>query len=116
MKKPTWQYFSLGEYQQRLDALRARMQQKGVDVMLVHSPENLYYLSGYQTPGYYWYQTLVVPLEKEPVFITRLLEESNVQHLSWVEESRPYSDSHATRYTTAGMGQILYQPPAQRGI
>ena len=93
MKKPTWQYFSLEEYQQRLDALRARMQQKGVDVMLVHSPENLYYLSGYQTPGYHWYQTLVVPLEKEPVFITRLLEESNVQHLSWVEESRPYGDS-----------------------
>jgi Xaa-Pro dipeptidase len=69
------------------------MQQKGMDVMLIHTPENLYYLSGYQTPGYYWYQTLVVPLDREPVFITRLLEESNVQHLSWVEDSRPYGDS-----------------------
>ena len=49
-------------------------------------------LSGNQTPRYYRYQTLVVPLEKEPVFITRLLEESNVQHLSWVEESRPCGD------------------------
>ena len=93
MKTPTWQYFPLDEYQRRLDALRRRMEQKGVDVTLVHTPENLYYLTGYQTPGYYWYQTLVVPLDREPVFITRLLEDSNVQHLSWVEESRPYGDS-----------------------
>jgi len=93
MKKPTWQYFSLEEYQQRLDALRGRMQQKGVDVMLVHTPENLYYMTGYQTPGYYWYQTLVVPMDKEPVFVTRLLEDSNAEHLTWVEERRPYGDS-----------------------
>ncbi|MFQ5873271.1 MAG: M24 family metallopeptidase, partial [Dehalococcoidia bacterium] len=93
MKKSTWWYFSLEEYQQRLDALRGRMQEKGVDVMLIHTPENLYYMSGYQTPGYYWYQTLVVSLDREPVFITRLLEDSNVQHLTWVEESRPYGDS-----------------------
>ena len=93
MKKPTWQYFSLEEYQQRLDVLRRRMEQKGLDAVLVHSPENLYYLSGHQTPGYYWYQVLIVPLDREPVFITRLLEESNVHHLSWVEESRPYGDS-----------------------
>ena len=51
MKKPTWQYFSLEEYQQRLGALRARMQQRGVDVMLVHSPENLYYFERQPDPA-----------------------------------------------------------------
>ena len=93
MKAPTWQYFSLDEYQGRLDGLRRRMLDGGVDVMLVHTPENLFYLTGYQTPGYYWYQTLVVPLEREPIFITRLIENTNVIHLSCVEESRPYGDS-----------------------
>ena len=93
MKTPTWQYFSLDEYRGRMDALRRRMEAKGVDIMLAHTPENLYYLTGYQTPGYYWYQTLVVPLDREPIFITRLLEDASVQHLSWVEESRPYGDS-----------------------
>ena len=34
-----------------MDALRLRMEQKGVDVLLVHTPENLYYLTGYQTPA-----------------------------------------------------------------
>ena len=93
MKNATWQYFTLEEYQGRLDALRARMEAKGVDCMMVHTPENLYYLTGYQTPGYYWYQTLIVTMDREPVFITRLLENSNVEHLSWVEDSRPYGDS-----------------------
>ncbi len=40
--------------------------------MLIHTPENLYYMTGYQTPGYYWYQTLVVPMDREPVYVTRL--------------------------------------------
>ena len=93
MKKATWQYFTLEEYQQRLDALRGRMKEKGVDVMLIHTPENLCYMTGYQTPGYYWYQTLVVPMDREPVFVTRLLEDSNAEHLTWVEERRPYGDS-----------------------
>ena len=92
MRAPRFQYFSLEEYRERLDALRRRMEGAGADVLLVTSPENLYYLSGYQTPGYYWYQTLIVPLEREPVFVVRMNEASNVEPLSWVEDCRPYED------------------------
>ena len=92
MRAPRFQYFSLEEYRERLDALRRRMEGAGADVLLVTSPENLYYLSGYQTPGYYWYQTLIVPLEREPVFVVRMNEASNVGPLSWVEDCRPYED------------------------
>ena len=92
MKKPNWQYFELEEYQQRLDALRGRMEGLGVDAVLVNTPENLYYLSGYQTPGYYWWQTLVVPMDREPVSITRRVEDSNMRELGWVEDRRPYED------------------------
>ena len=62
MKKPIYLHFTLEEYQRRLDALRSRMEHKGVDAMLVTTPENLYYLTGQQTPGYYWFQTLIVPM------------------------------------------------------
>ena len=92
MKKPNWQYFELEEYQRRLDALRGRMEGLGVDAVLVNTPENLYYLSGYQTPGYYWWQTLVVPMDREPVSITRRVEDSNMRELGWVEDRRPYED------------------------
>ena len=92
MRSPKYQFFTLEEYQGRLDALRRRMEERGIDVLLVNSPENLYYLSGYQTPGYYWYQTLIITMDREPVFITRLNEESNIAPQSWVEDSRPYED------------------------
>ena len=92
MRKPKYQFFSLEEYAGRLDALRRRMAERGADVILVTSPENLYYLSGYQTPGYYWFQTLVVPLEGEPVFIARLNESSNIEPFAIIEDSRPYED------------------------
>ena len=92
MRTPKWQYFTLEEYRGRLDALRRRMEERGIDVLLVNSPENLYYLSGYQTPGYYWYQTLIVGLDREPTLVTRLNEASNIEPLSWVEDSRPYED------------------------
>ena len=92
MKKPIYLHFTLEEYQRRLDALRSRMEHKGVDAMLVTTPENLYYLTGQQTPGYYWFQTLIVPMDREPVFITRRIEDDAVQQMSWVEDSRPYED------------------------
>ena len=30
----------------------------GIDALVLHGPENIYYLSGYQTPGYYFYLAL----------------------------------------------------------
>ena len=110
MRKPKYQFFSLEEYQRRLEALRSRMERKGVDGMLVTIPENLYYLTGYETPGYYWFQTLVVPMDREPVFITRLGEATNVEPLSWVEDSRPYDDTQdwiaKTKDTLADLGLV----------
>ena len=92
MKQPKYQYFTLEEYQQRLDALRSGMAQKGVDAMLVTTPENLCYISGYQTPGQFFYGALIVSMDREPVFVPRGGENGNVEFLSWVEDSRPYMD------------------------
>lgn len=85
--------FSLEEYQRRLNALRERMAQRQIDVVMINDPSNLLYLTGYQTTGYSYFQALVVPLEKEPFMVTRLLEETNITHRTWVEHSRPYTDT-----------------------
>jgi Xaa-Pro dipeptidase len=92
MREHKFQLFSLDEYQGRLGALRSRMAEKNLDALMVTTPENLFYLTGYQTPGYYWYQTLIVPADKDPVFVTRRLESVNIEPTSWVEDSRPYDD------------------------
>lgn len=84
--------FSLKEYQRRLDAVRAQMVEREVDAIIVTTPENLTYLTGYHTPGYYYFQCLVVPLAGEPFMVTRRLEDSNVRTRTWIETSRPYED------------------------
>jgi Xaa-Pro dipeptidase len=81
------------EYERRLRELRERMEERLLDAVIIADPENLMYLTDYQTSGYSFFQGLVVPLEGEPFMITRQMEESNVHERTWVEVSRPYPDT-----------------------
>jgi len=85
--------FSFEEYERRLSALRERMAARLLDAVVISDPENLMYLTDYQTTGYSFFQALVVPLDGEPFMITRKLEESNVYARTWVELTRPYPDT-----------------------
>jgi Xaa-Pro dipeptidase len=85
--------FPAEEYQRRLDDLRGRMQRRMLDAVVITDPENLMYLTDYQTTGYSFFQALVVPLDAEPFMITRQMEESNVIERTWVEVTRPYPDT-----------------------
>src|SRR5438093_345722 len=87
--------FSVEEFQSRLARTRERLSERGIAGMLVHTPENMYYLSGYHTPGYYAYQTMLVPTSpaKPPVLVVRRLEESNVREFSWIDTRRVYTDT-----------------------
>ncbi|WP_341326902.1 ectoine hydrolase [Methylotuvimicrobium sp. KM2] len=85
--------FPFAEYQRRIDELRGRMQKRLLDAVVISDPENLMYLTDYQTTGYSFFQALVIPLDNEPFMITRKLEESNVYARTWVEITRPYPDT-----------------------
>jgi Xaa-Pro dipeptidase len=85
--------FPFEEYERRMRELRMRMEQRRLDAVIITDPENLMYLTDYQTTGYSFFQALVVPLEAEAFMITRRLEESNVHARTWVEETRPYPDT-----------------------
>jgi Xaa-Pro dipeptidase len=61
---------------------------------MVTTPENIFYLTGFETTGYMCYQALFVPLDKEPFMVTRILEDTGVQALSWIEHSRPHTDNY----------------------
>ena len=70
--------FPFEEYERRLQALRKRMAERLLDAVVITDPENLMYLTDYQTTGYSFFQALVVPLEDDAFMITRRMEESNV--------------------------------------
>lgn len=85
--------FPFEEYQERIAHLRQCMVSRHLDAVIVSDPENLMYLTDYQTTGYSFFQALVVPLDDEPFMITRKMEESNVIARTWVELTRPYPDT-----------------------
>ncbi|TVR45986.1 MAG: aminopeptidase P family protein [Planctomycetota bacterium] len=95
--------FSMAEYERRLGELRQRMQQRLLDAVIISDPENLMYLTDYQTTGYSFFQALIVPLEGDPVMVTRGMEESNVIQRTWVEKTQPYPDIGDAIQTVIGV-------------
>ncbi|HLR87728.1 MAG TPA: ectoine hydrolase [Wenzhouxiangella sp.] len=85
--------FPFVEYERRLKELRERMAERRLDAVVITDPENLMYLTDYQTTGYSFFQALVVPLESDAFMITRAMEESNVHARTWVDKTRPYPDT-----------------------
>ncbi|MDP6618709.1 MAG: Xaa-Pro peptidase family protein, partial [Nitrospinota bacterium] len=85
--------FPLEEYRNRLGRVQAEMASRGLDLMMVHTLENTYYLSGYRTIGYYSYMAFLVPPEGDPVHLSRLIEKSALQGSSWVPHLEFYPDT-----------------------
>ena len=68
------QFFSKGEYDQRLARLRQEMQARNLDACLISQPENIYYLSGLDHFGYFAYHALVVTPQGPMALIARAME------------------------------------------
>jgi Xaa-Pro dipeptidase len=99
--------FPVEEFQARLARVRQALSRQRLDALLVTTPENIYYLSGYQTPGYYCYQCLIVPAGQDPIHITRCQEETNVKARSWIERSTSYLDQEdPVELTAATFGEL----------
>ncbi len=76
--------FPLAEYRRRLSGIQEEMDRRGMDAAIVFGPENLFYLTGYQTIGYSAFQLAVVPAEGEPRLLVRELERGAARRLSWM--------------------------------
>lgn len=96
--------FSIHEYRRRYAHIARLMERAGVDALLVRGPENITYISGYETPGYYKYQCLIVAPGHEPVLVLRRFEEFNAPEYSWLTRYVPVDDwEHGPEVT----GRIL---------
>ena len=99
--------FSLSEYKRRYDLVLAGMKHRGLDVLLLRSPENITYVSGYETPGYYKYHCLIIAPNTEPILVLRRFEELNVPEYSWLSRHVAVDDWENPPKVTAGVLQKL---------
>lgn len=93
--------FSLDEYQRRWQAVLTNMAMAGLDVLLVRAPENITWLTGYETPGYYKYHCLVIAPGTNPILVLRRFECLNVPEFSWVRHIVPVDDWETPPVATA---------------
>ena len=92
------------EFARRQAALRERMATRGIDLYLSSGPENVFYLSGQQTPGYYTFQCLAIPASGEPFHVLRGLEAMNARANTYLADISGYPDD---ANPAAAVAQVL---------
>lgn len=86
-------HFSDNEYAERLARTRASMALRGLDALLLFAPESQFWLTGYDTFGYCFFQCLIVPLEREPVLLTRSADLRQAHRTSNIQDVRVWKDA-----------------------
>lgn len=98
--------FPEAEYEGRIARVRAAMADRQLDLALVSGPENIFYLTGQQTPGYYTFQCLCIPREGQPFLVIRALEAMNARLNTWLSTIIGYADD---THPAAAVATVLKQ-------
>lgn len=89
--------FAVEEYKLRCRKVKASMQQKGIEVLIVTDPANINYLSGFDGWSFYVHQGLIVLLnQEEPIWFGRGQDANAARLTSWLSEEniRGYTDDY----------------------
>lgn len=80
--------FPAHTYRSRIDAVKRRLAERDLEALVVNYPDNINYLTGFDSLGFLWYQALIIsPKLAEPIFITRTSEEPCTWELSCIKDA-----------------------------
>jgi len=85
-------YFSLPEYHERLSRVRAMMDTRGLDLLLLFGQEAVNYLSGFYSHGHFAGIVLGVPRVGPLFLVVRQMEEMAARETSWIADLLIYND------------------------
>lgn len=84
--------FPREEYATRLQTLTARMAEERRDAMLLFAQESMYWLTGYDTFGFCFFQSMIVTRDGRIVLLTRSADLRQAQLTSTVDDIRVWED------------------------
>ena len=84
--------FPKDEFDTRVKALKRHLAENDIDLFFTSGAENIFYLCGQQTPGYYTFQCLAVPVRGRPILILRGLEAFNARANTYLSSIVGYAD------------------------
>lgn len=85
-------HFEREEYAARLDKLTASMREEKLDAMLLFAQESMYWLTGYDTFGFCFFQCLVVKADGSMTLLTRSADLRQARQTSNIERIVVWTD------------------------
>lgn len=85
--------FPRDEYQARVQKVRRTMAERQIEVLLVFTPENVNYLTGYDTIGYSSFLCLALPVDRDPVMVIREMERGVASSTTWLDDFATTGDT-----------------------
>jgi Xaa-Pro dipeptidase len=85
-------HFAPDEFARRCDALLAAMAAERLDAMLLFQQESMYWLTGYDTFGFCFFQCLVLRADGRLALLTRSADLRQARHTSLIEDIRVWRD------------------------
>ena len=86
-------HFSPAEFERRRDAVKAALAEHKLDAILMFAQESMYWLTGYDTFGYRFFQCLVFKADGEMALLTRSADLRQAQLTSNIETVKIWTDS-----------------------
>ncbi|AZO74220.1 MAG: aminopeptidase P family protein [Mesorhizobium sp.] len=85
-------HFERSEFDARRDRLLIEMAEKKLDAVLLFAQESMYWLTGYDTFGFCFFQCLVVKADGSMVLLTRSADLRQARHTSTIENIMLWTD------------------------
>jgi Xaa-Pro dipeptidase len=85
-------HFTSEEFATRRARVLEAMAARGLDALLMFNQESMYWLSGYDTFGYCFFQCLVLRTDGDLVLLTRVPDLRQAQHTSIIQDIRIWVD------------------------
>lgn len=93
-------HFERNEYDRRIKATIAAMQKQGLDGLLMFQQESMYYLTGYDTFGFCFFQCLYLGADGKLALLTRSADLRQAQHTSIIQDIRIWTDAAGAKPAT----------------
>jgi Xaa-Pro dipeptidase len=110
-------HFELKEYKARQKKVIKELEARGLDGILMFQQESMYYLTGYDTFGFCFFQCLYLGCDGKLALLTRSADLRQAQHTSMIEDIRIWTDeagAKACRAAERHAGKPRGQGPEAR--
>ena len=85
-------HFERAEFDARKDRLIMEMAERKLDAVLLFAQESMYWLTGYDTFGFCFFQSLIVKADGSMVLLTRSADMRQARHTSTIENITLWTD------------------------